>query len=76
MPVDEKRKIFRAGNATLRPKGEVIGKAVYGLTDGPPNHLPKQRARRHALLDFIADKGHEADGPLARLCELVAKPQA
>ncbi len=53
-------------------KGEAIEDAVYDLKAVNPNRASEQDTRTPTqLLDFIADKGREADATLGRLRKLV-----
>lgn len=57
-------------------KAQEIEDAVYDLKAVNPNRVSEQDTRTPAeLLDFIAEKGKEADAALERLRILVAKPQ-
>lgn len=54
-------------------KGEAIENAAYDLKAVNPNRVSTEDKRTPAqLIDFIADKGREADGALAKLRGLVA----
>jgi type I restriction enzyme M protein len=62
----------RAGRESLA-KGEAIEEAVYDLKAVNPNRVVEEDKRTPVeLLDFIAQKGREADAALARLRELTA----
>jgi hypothetical protein len=51
------------------------GKTVYDLKAVNPNRVSEEDTRTPAqLLDFIAEKGCEADAALARLRRLVVQP--
>ena len=58
-------------------KGEAIEDAVYDLKAVNPNRASEQDTRTPTqLLDFIADKGRDADAALGRLRKLVDNSQA
>jgi hypothetical protein len=62
------------GTCGFLAKGEAIEDAVYDLKAVNPNRATDEDTRTPAeLLDFIADKGREADAALARLGNLVAQ---
>jgi len=58
-------------------KGEAIEDAVYDLKAVNPNRASEQDTRTPTqLLDFIADKGRDADAALGRLRKLVDNSKA
>lgn len=55
-------------------QGEAIEDAVYDLKAVNPNRVSEEDKRTPGqLLDFVAEKGKEADAALARLRGLIGK---
>jgi type I restriction enzyme M protein len=70
--LEEKRKAVEREARESLAKGEAIEDAAYDLKAVNPNRVSDEDPRTPTqLLDFIADKGREADGALGRLRELV-----
>src|SRR5438128_6235041 len=74
---EEKWKAVERGARESLAKGEAIEDAAYDLKAVNPNRASEQDTRTPTqLLDFIADKGRDADAALGRLRKLVDNSQA
>lgn len=63
--------VERAGRESLA-RGEVIEEAAYDLKAVNPNRVTQEDTRTaQQLLEYIAEKGREADAALARLQDLI-----
>jgi type I restriction enzyme M protein len=74
---EEKRKAVEREAREALAKGEAIEDAVYDLKAVNPNRASEQDTRTPTqLLDFITDKGRDADAALGRLRKLVNNSNA
>jgi len=72
--LEEKWKAVEREARESLSKGEAIEDAVYDLKAVNPNRVSEEDKRTPAqLLDFVAEKGKEADAALARLRGLIGK---
>jgi type I restriction enzyme M protein len=72
--LEEKWKTVEREARESLAKGEAIEDAVYDLKAVNPNRVSDEDKRTPAqLLDFVAEKGKEADAALGRLRGLIGE---